>query len=427
MREINLQEYRRSGAVALSVAERDALLATGIASIEPAPGAGGAYTLTPGATIGAISAGGLSVLIEPKIGIPQVLSLACYAIGRVHFRKEDFDFPEEYALPDALSIMLAGQARRAFSGGLLRGYRAEEEALYTVRGRIRFDDQLRRRFGVALPVEVRYDEFTADVLANRLVKAAAHRLRRAGLRSAKARSSLGWLAAILADVSLVEFPSAAVPSLRFDRLNEHYRGVVALARLVLRHGAFEAGRGAARASGFLMDLNAVFQEFVTQALREALRLSARDFRSDQSAGRISLDQGGRVRLAPDLTWWEGSACVFVGDAKYKNLAGRRIPNADLYQMLAYATALNLPGGLLVYAKGEADASTYRVRHSGKRLEVAVLDLSGTLEDALAGIKGLAKRVAELRAEAVAAPGARAIPGEGQAHGAALLAGYAESM
>ena len=30
-----------------------------------------------------------------------------------------------------------------------------------------------------------------------------------------------------------------------------------------------------------------------------------------------------------------------------------MPNADLYQLLAYTTALNLPGGLLVYAKGEA--------------------------------------------------------------------------
>ena len=191
MREINLREYRRSGPVALSVAERDALLATGVASIEPAPGASGAYILTPGSTIGAIAVNGLSALIEPKIGIPQVLSLACYAIGKVHFRKEDFDFPEEYALPDALAIALAGQARRAFAGGLPHGYRAEEETLYTVRGRIRFDEQLRRRFGAALPVAVGYDEFTADILPNRLVKAAAHRLGRAGLRSAKAPPQSG--------------------------------------------------------------------------------------------------------------------------------------------------------------------------------------------------------------------------------------------
>jgi len=395
MREINLQEYQPSAPVALSALERDALrgaLQNSVA-IAPAEGRDGAYILKPSSTIGAVAAGDFSVSIAPKIGIPQVLSLACYAIGKVRFRKEDFDFPEEYALPDALAIALAGQARRAFAGGLPHGYRAEEEALYTVRGRIRFDEQLRRRFGVALPVAVGYDEFTADILPNRLVKAAARRLRRAGLRSGKARRGLGWLAAMLEDVSPVEFPATAVPSVGFDRLNEHCRGVVELSRLVLRHGAFEAGRGAARAAGFLMDMNAVFQEFATQALREALGLSGHAFRSEPT---IYLDEDKRVILRPDFSWWERSSCVFVGDAKYKNPAGGNVPNADLYQALAYATALNLPGGLLVYAKGEAGEGTYRVRHCGKRLEVAALDLSGTLDDVLAGVRGVAERVVALR-------------------------------
>ena len=73
---------------------------------------------------------------------------------------------------------------------------------------------------------------------------------------------------MLDGVSLAEFPPKDVPEVEFSRLNEHYRGVVTLARLILRHGAFEARRGAVRATGFLMDMNQVFQEFVTVALRE---------------------------------------------------------------------------------------------------------------------------------------------------------------
>lgn len=396
MRELNLQEYRPSAPHRLCAAERDELAATAKIAVAPAEGYDNAYILTPGSTIGAITVGNRSVLIAPKIGIPQVLSLACYAIGKVRFQPADFDFPEEYALPDALAIALSNQARRALARGLLHGYRTEEESLYAVRGRIRFDEQVRRRFGVPLPVEVQYDEFTADVLANQLVKAAAYRLGRAGLRSARARRSLGWVAAMLEDVALAEFAPAAVPSVRYDRLNEHYRGVVELARLILRHGAFEQERGKVRASGFLMDLNVVFQEFVTQALRESLGLSEREFRSDKGVGRIYLDDDERVRLLPDLTWWHGDTCVFVGDAKYKRVDDGRIPNADLYQLLAYSTVLNLPGGMLIYAQGEAAAATYRVRHCGKRLEVAALDLSGTLDDVLGRVEALAQRVCVLR-------------------------------
>ena len=37
-------------------------------------------------------------------------------------------------------------------------------------------EQLRTRFGIPLPIEVRYDEFTNDILANQSVKAAVYRL-----------------------------------------------------------------------------------------------------------------------------------------------------------------------------------------------------------------------------------------------------------
>ena len=104
-----------------------------------------------------------------------------------------------------------------------------------------------------------------------------------------------------------------------------------------------------------------------------------------------------------VKWWDGATCTFVGDAKYKNLTSAFVPNADLYQLLAYATALNLPGGLLVYAQGEAETASYRVRHSGKRLDVVALELSGTLGEVLGRVDYVAARVRALRDEALRVP------------------------
>ena len=393
-RRIDLKEHERSEPERLSAAELRTLQTSELSiGIVPTGDVESEYYLTPGSTVGAVEVGDLSVLIKPKIPIPQLLSLVCYAMSRFRPHPGLFDFPPEYALPDVLALALGSAATRAFSRGLLHGYRTEEEALHTVRGRIMFAEQIRRRYGIALPVEVRYDEFTDDIPANRLVKAAAYRLGGMRLRWPAARTGLGWVAAMLDNVSLMEFPPNAVPEIRFDRLNEHYREVIALSRLVLRHSAFESGRGQVRASGFLMDMNVVFQELVTQALREALGVSERELR--ESSIR-TLDKEGQVRLRPDLTWWDGGACTFVGDAKYKNIAGERVPNADVYQLLAYVTALDLPGGMLVYAEGEADTATYRLRHSGRRLEVTALDLSGTLDDVLRRVDRIAGRVRGLR-------------------------------
>ena len=117
--------------------------------------------------------------------------------------------------------------------------------------------------------------------------------------------------------------------------------------------------------------------------------------------RIYLDGANRVKLEPDLTWWQSGACLFVGDAKYKKIEVQHAPNTDLYQMLAYTTALDLPGGMLIYAEGEAKPVVHEVRHSRKRLEIAALDLSGTLEEVLNRVLDLAVRVKVLRDEAKA--------------------------
>ena len=75
--------------------------------------------------------------------------------------------------------------------------------------------------------------------------------------------------------------------------------------------------------------------------------------------------------------------LFVGDAKYKRIAGQQFcaPNADLYQLLAYATALDLPGGLLIYAQGEADTAAYCTRFGtlASNLRSSLLILSGSLD------------------------------------------------
>ena len=103
------------------------------------------------------------------------------------------------------------------------------------------------------------------------------------------------------------------------------------------------------------------------------RAAQRPAAGDSSSGLTS--PGGTVTSAP--SW---------GDAKYKRIDIKAIPNADLYQILAYATALDLPGGLLVYAKGEAEPVEYAVRHCGKRMEVATIDLAGSIEAIRSSVK-----------------------------------------
>lgn len=57
--------------------------------------------------------------------------------------------------------------------GLLQGYRVTEESSTVLRGRLREADQMRRRFGLAIPMEVRFDDYSADIAENQLLRGGA--------------------------------------------------------------------------------------------------------------------------------------------------------------------------------------------------------------------------------------------------------------
>ena len=185
--------------------------------------------------------------------------------------------------------------RQATHRGLLQGYRTRDEALNVVRGRIRIDDQLRRRFGLAFPIEVRYDEFTPDIEHNRLLKAAVRRLARLPLRSPKSRQLLSAMRAVFVNVSDVEYRPHALPDLPVNPLNAHYQPALALARLILSSGAVELAAGQVRASALLIDMNRVFEDFVVVALREELRLT--EYAFPQQARRTPIS--GSTPRRPD--------------------------------------------------------------------------------------------------------------------------------
>jgi 5-methylcytosine-specific restriction enzyme subunit McrC len=402
VRRLILTEYSPSvDPVELSLDQRDFLQrALPSIAIAPARGRLDAYVLTPGSTIGVARIGELTVEIRPKLAIERVMFLIGYAIDRGSWSEETTELAHA-SLVEAIAPAFIAHTRRAFRRGLLQGYRTEEDALTTIRGRIRFDDQIRRRLGSYPPVEVRFDEFTEDFEPNRLIKAALHQLSRL-TRSHGTTRALRGLEHALERVELIRYTPTAIPAVTYNRHNEHYRAAVELARLILVGSAFELRQGAVRATAFTIDMNKVFENFVVTALRDSLRLDRRSFPQGSTGHKLHLDQARHVRLRPDISWWQRERCVFVGDVKYKRVALAGYEHPDLYQLLAYATAANLPGGILIYAHGEHPESAYSVRHCDRELRVLALSLAGQPDEILAQIDAVAAEVKSLRSRAAAA-------------------------
>jgi 5-methylcytosine-specific restriction enzyme subunit McrC len=389
-----LVEYQNSDPLKLADDERTALrrLVPGITITESAPGPD-LYVLNPGGRVGAVQIGSKRFVLRPKIGIRRLLFLISYSMDPGQWRQLGFDFEEDDDLFEALIPGFAFQLERALRHGLCSGYRREEGALFTVRGQIRVADQIRNHFGVIPPVECAYDEFTDDIPMNQLLKAAIVRLGMLRIKSPPSRARLRSLAAAFSNVTYVSFDPEHLPEVRYDRANSHFRGPVEFARLILRSRSVDAEAGRVSGASFLINLATVFEDFVVTALRETLALSPQSFPQHAAGRPLFLDADERLRLEPDVSWWSDDRCVFVGDVKYKrtpDIAGVKHP--DLYQLLAYTTATQLPHGLLIYAAGEETSREISIPAAGKKIEVATLDLDREPVEVLAQIEKMASVV-----------------------------------
>ncbi len=216
------------------------------------------------------------------------------------------------------------------------------------------------------------------------------------IRSEWARRSLRAFDLLLQPVSVIEYNPRALPNITYNRLNERYRRAIKLAKLILRATSFDLRPGGVHSAAFLVDMNEVFENFVVTALREALKVSEHEFPQGASGKGFSLDRAERVRLEPDISWWEAGRCLFVGDLKYKRVNAVGIKHPDLYQLLAYTIAADVPAGLLIYAAGEGTPAAHEVVNVGKTLEIVTLDLSGAPEEVLAQIEVVASIIRQQR-------------------------------
>lgn len=400
MRQLQLREIADWLPVELTRDEADLLIASRLVDVRPDSPAHDRWLVRATGEVGAAVLHGpvgvaVDLRVQPKVEIRRLLFLMGYAASAKAWRNDWVDLPQMHDLPAAVAEALVRLTDAALRSGLLQGYLTVEEAGMTVRGRVRHVDQARRHFGQVLPVEVTYDEFSIDITENRILKAATRRMLRVPGLLPVTRRRLLHVMHRLGEVSDL-IPGQALPTWSATRLNSHYVPALRMADLVLSGSSFDLDRGPVRASGFMVSMPAIFEDFVTTALREIL-CAKRGGHAVLQDGRWRLDDEDQVRLRPDLVWYpavRGGSPGLVIDAKYKAEKVSGFPNPDVYQLLAYCTSLGLDRGHLVYAAGNEAGALYRIPGAGLDglgvvIRAHALDLDAEPGELLANVESVA--------------------------------------
>lgn len=243
-------------------------------------------------------------------------------------------------------MSLVQETKELIRDGLIRDYRPMDDSLTVLRGRLRLRDQYLRRYGALHRLECHFDEYDGDIPENQLL-AVALSMSATRVEDNKLRAETRSLAELLAGTCE---PSTRDPEwytrrIHYGRRNARYRPAHELALLVLKglalsdlHSATYQG-----VTAFMLDMNAVFERFVTRLVEEALADSPLRVSAQQSFGAVVVDEATRrtySTIRPDLIIVDSRSGHRVPvDIKYKLYEDKKFGTGDIYQLFTYAYAL----------------------------------------------------------------------------------------
>ena len=348
-----------------------------------------------------------------KIPTRTLYYVLCYAWKRLDYVRQE---PGEVAdttgedLPqNLLARLLCESFARVRRRGLDRGYLEHEEDTRRPRGKIDMAATVQRALRARAQVAVRYEELTANVLQNRLVKTTMLRLAALpkgelndGLRSKLARS-----ARFMPEVDEVELRDEFFRRVRIHRNNADYAFLLSVCRLVSGHLFPEGRPGVVRFREFDandVEMGKLFEAFV----RGFLRLERPELGSVEEK-QLSWDalgpaQPGVPGLKADIFVPARSGRSVIVEAKCEgepfDRDGQKLKSRHLHQLWAYLTNYartrpeeQRPLGVLFYATIEK-SFRYEYELPGYPLWVRSLDLGAAWPDLRRDLHRFADELAE---------------------------------
>jgi 5-methylcytosine-specific restriction enzyme subunit McrC len=293
---------------------------------------------------------------------------------------------------DFLTAQLARKLTERAEAGLHRSYRERTDSGPFLQGRLDLSTHLREPQCRKDQLHCRYEEFTIDVLCNQVPRAAAERVLASPLLSDGVRAALRRALIPFREVGLVALSPNWFLEASADRLTEAYHPLFDVCRLLLE--GLEPGKQSGPIPGpaFLLDMDRVFERYVTAGVMGAFIANNSYTVSVQASHLVNRPASGQpnIHVRPDVTIEIDGQTRTVIDAKWKRHAGCPIMTEDVYQVLAYATALGARHAVLVYPGRRSQIWQYPLANSPLRLAIHRLRVVGSRHACARSLKRLGK-------------------------------------
>lgn len=348
-----------------------------VARASPLGGTDGGRILTHGRRalgarqiVGVLAADGVALEILPKIDIPGEDRSSGYGQIRqrlVHMLAialdldiaaggmTELNWQKETLLEILIGLFtrkLADEVRK----GMPRRYLAHEDDLTTLRGKLDITRQFTNLTARPDRLACRYDDLSADIALNQIMKAAVERLIKVSA-SVENQRRLRELSFFYAEISSIQPKAIAWDRLVLDRTNSRWCELVELARLLIGERFQTTSSGTIRGFSLTFDMSRLFEAYVTRQLKKALE--GTELTVHPQGGRLyCLEESetgtGRFMTKPDILVKRKGVIEMIIDTKWKRVVRqmddpkRGVSQSDVYQMIAYSQLYDCKDLLLLY-------------------------------------------------------------------------------
>lgn len=296
---------------------------------------------------------GKIIQIEPKLEL-NFFKMLAFVLDI-----QNFEFPQGITsanpgslLIDLIAKLFIDRYQEIEKMGILRRYTCQEENLGFVRGRILFQEQLRKNIAQDHLMYCSFDELSMDITENRALLFSAIILKNL-VQTEDLKKSLVEASITLSaqGISLIGVQPYEIENIVISRLNAYYEPILKLCKFIIQNTWIEDfwEEESVPITSFLMDMNTLFEDFVTKLLIESLSefdvQAQKSFRNSlvtkpNTLGKLPLTQDllRNVTIRPDVIISRQSRRQIIVDAKYK----REFSDSDIHQAIAYSLALKAP-------------------------------------------------------------------------------------
>ena len=249
-----------------------------------------------------------------------------------------------FSLWDIIIYIFVNEVSKIIKQGLKKKYVKVRNNSRYLKGRLLVSQHIRKNAFNQTKFFIEYEELSADIPENRILKTTLNYLKRYAI-SEQLRRQINNLLFNFDEINFSININRDLQSIYIDRTFSHYDYAIRLARIFLRSYSFsnviQNNNQREQMMSLLFDMNRLFESYVAYILKTKYGYPIITQATGLHLAYDSNQNRSIFQLRPDI-YLETNEKICILDTKWKKISNNRgndnygISQSDMYQMLAYA-------------------------------------------------------------------------------------------